>query len=260
MKVNLHNRIALVTCATGVLGRSAASALAENGAVVVVNDLQSTEQICTEIRRSGGTVHGFQMDMSYSSAADVLVSRIEEEIGPIDVLINSTGANFDEARFPVHQFPDSEWQKILHNDLDGVFHCSRAVSSRMIERRRGTIVNIVSVFGVVPVRCYSAHAAAKAAVMNFTRSHSLEVGKYGIRVNGVAAGLILTEESVKFSHRPENKVSAANWLSHIPLGVAGETEDIASAVLFFTSDAAKNVTGQTLAVDGGWTVGFSRDW
>lgn len=260
MKVNFHNRIALVTGASGVLGRSAASALAESGAVVVVNDLQSTEQICTEIRQAGGTAHGFQMDMSYSSAVDVLVSRIEEEIGPIEVLINSSGANFDEARSPVHQFPDSEWRKILHNDLDGVFHCSRAVSSRMIERRRGTIVNIVSVFGVVPARFYSAHAAAKAAVMNFTRSHSLEVGQYGIRVNGVAAGLILTEDSDKFFRRPENKPTADNWLSHIPLGAAGETEDIASAVLFFTSDAAKNITGQTLAVDGGWTVGFSRDW
>lgn len=260
MKVDLHNRIALITAATGVLGRSAALALAENGAVVAINDLQNTEQICQEIRRCGGTAHGFQMDMSYSSAVDVLVSKIEAQIGPIDILINSAGANFDEDRFPVHQFPDSEWRKILHNDLDGVFHCSRAVSSRMVERGRGTIVNIVSAFGVVPARFYSAHAAAKAAVMNFTRSHSLEVGPYGIRVNGVAAGLILTEESNKFFRRTENKLSADNWLSHIPLGVAGETEDIASAVLFFTSDAAKNVTGQTLAVDGGWTVGFSRDW
>jgi len=260
MKVDLYNRIALVTSVAGVLGRPAALALAENGAVVVVNDLQNPEPTCEEIRRCGGTAHAFQMDMSYSSTVDVMVSKIEAEIGPIDILINSTGPHFDGERFPVHQFPDSEWRRVLHNDLDAVFHCSRAVSSRMVERGKGTIINLVSAFGIVPARYQSAHAAAKAAVVNFTRSHSVEVGQYGIRVNGVAPGLILTRESKEFFHRPENKRSADNWLSHIPLGVAGETEDIAAAVLFLASDAAKNVTGQTLVVDGGWTVGFSRDW
>jgi 3-oxoacyl-[acyl-carrier protein] reductase len=260
MKVDLKNRIAVVTGTTGSIGRSIALALAEQGAIIAASDDHNPEQTCDEIRRRGGTAHGYQADTSDSSAVDAMVSKIEQDLGPIDILANCAGVCFGNDRYPVHEFPDSEWERILRVDLDGVFRCSRAVSAQMVQRRKGTIVNITSAFGIVPARLQCAYAVAKAGVMNFTRSHALEVGQYGIRVNGVAPGLIL-EESLKAEfYASENKQRADSLLSHIPLGVSGGTEDIAAAVLYLVSDDARNVTCQVLVVDGGWTVGFSRDW
>jgi NAD(P)-dependent dehydrogenase (short-subunit alcohol dehydrogenase family) len=140
-----------------------------------------------------------------------------------------------------------------------MFFCSRAVSARMVGRRKGAIINITSVFGIVPARLQCAFTAAKAGVANFTRSHALELGRYGIRVNGIAPGSILTEGTKSLFYSPENK-QRDSMLSHIPLGVPGQTEDIAADVLYLASDDAKYVTGHILVVDGGWTAGFHRDW
>jgi 3-oxoacyl-[acyl-carrier protein] reductase len=260
MKVDLINRIAMVTGAGGAIGRSAALALAENGATVVVTDLESPEEIGDEIRDRAGKAHAYDADISDPAAVDAMVAEIESDLGPIDILANAAAVKTSEDRFPIHQYPDSEWHRILHTDLDGVFHCSRAVSAKMVQRSKGAIINIASAFGIVPARLQCAHAAAQAGVVNFTRAHALEVGQYGIRVNAVAPGLILSEAAKSAFYQPENKQTADGWLSHIPLGVPGQTEDIAAAVLFLASDAAKNVTGQILVIDGGWTAGFSRDW
>jgi 3-oxoacyl-[acyl-carrier protein] reductase len=260
MKVDLHNRIAVVTGAAGAIGRATAVALAKNGATVAVNDLHSPEQTCDEIRQHGGKAHAYQADISDSPAVDAMISQIESDLGPIDIMVNNAGVNSGKDRFPVHEFPDSEWHRIIRVDLDGVFYCSRAVSSKMIPRKTGTIINITSVFGVVPARMQCAFAAAKAGVANFTRSLALEVGQYGIRVNGIAPGSILTEGIRSAFYSPENKEKGDSLLSHIPLGKPGETDDIAAAVLYLACDAAKYVTGHILVVDGGWTAGYSRDW
>lgn len=259
MRVDLKDRIAVVTGAAGAIGRSTALALAENGATVVVNDLHDPEATCAEIRERGGKAMGYRADIADVSAVNAMISKIESDLGPIDILVNNAGINVGKNRVPVHEFPDSDWHQIIRVDLDGVFFCSRAVSARMIGRRKGTIVNITSVFGIVPARLQCAYTAAKAGVANFTRSHALEVGQYGIRVNGVAPGSILTEGTKSMFYSPENK-QRDSMLSHIPLGAPGETEDIAAAVLYLVCDDAKYVTGHILVVDGGWTAGFHRDW
>jgi NAD(P)-dependent dehydrogenase (short-subunit alcohol dehydrogenase family) len=230
MKVDLSNRIALVSGAAGAVGRCVASALADNGAIVAAVDACCPKRVCKEIRERGGNAHDYLVDVSDPSSVNALVSQVESELGPVDILINSDGDDSNNSTFPVHQFPDEEWHRILRADLDGVFHCSRAVSARMVERRRGAIINIASALGIVPAPLYSARAAAKAAVMNFTRSHALEVGKYGIRVNGVAPGMVLTDDSRPKFYSPENKEKADSWASHIPLGAPGQSEDIAAAV------------------------------
>ncbi len=260
MKVDLKNRVALVTGGAGAIGRSIALALAENGAIVAVNDLQSAEQVCQEIQRNGGQARSYQADISDPEAVNAMVSEIEQGSGPIDILVNNAGVNVGKNRVPIHEFPDAEWHRIISVDLDGVFYCSRAVSALMVHRRKGTIINISSVLGVVPARLQCAFTAAKAGVINFTRSHALEIGHYGIRVNGIAPGSILTEGTKSIFYSPENKQKADSLVSHIPLGQPGETQDIAAAVLYLASDDAKYVTGHILVVDGGWTAGFSRDW
>jgi 3-oxoacyl-[acyl-carrier protein] reductase len=260
MKVDLSNRIAMVTGAAGAIGRSTALALAVNGATIAVNDVVSPAQVCAEIVQRGGKAACYRADVSDPSAVQAMVAKIESDLGPLEILANCARADIGKDRSPVHEFPDAEWQRILRVDLDGVFYCSRAVSAQMVTRRKGTIINIASAFGIVPARFQCAYAAAKAGVVNLTRAHALEVGQYGVRVNGVAPGLILTETSKAAFFGPENKQNADALLRHIPLGVAGNTEDVAAAVLYLASDAARNVTGQVLVVDGGWTAGFTRDW
>jgi NAD(P)-dependent dehydrogenase (short-subunit alcohol dehydrogenase family) len=128
----------------------------------------------------------------------------------------------------------------------------------MVKRGRGVIVNIGSVLGLVPIRLQCAYSAAKAGMLNFTRSHALEVGGYGVRVNGVAPGSILTEGTKDLFYK--DKQLSESLLSHIPLARPGDTNDIANAVLFLVSNEASYITGHVLVVDGGWTSGFAREW
>ncbi len=260
MKVDLTGRVALVTGAAAGIGRSIALALAKNGARIAVNDIVTGERTCEEIREQDGEAKFYQADVSSVAAVNAMVVAVEREIGPIAVLVNNAGVNIGTNRVPTDQFPDEEWHRIIRVDLDGVFYCARAVSAAMIKRRKGVIINIGSAFGVVPARLQCAFTAAKAGVLNFTKSHALEVGKYGVRVNAIAPGSILTEGTRSLFYNPESKQKADSLISHIPLGRPGEPEDIAAAALFLASDDASYVTGHVLVVDGGWTAGFARDW
>jgi NAD(P)-dependent dehydrogenase (short-subunit alcohol dehydrogenase family) len=259
MRVELKDRVALVTGAARGIGRAIALALADNGATVAVNDVIDGEPTCEEIRGRGGKAAFYPADVSDVDAVNAMVASVESDLGPIDILVNNAAVG-PEQRVLVDEFLDSDWHRVISVGLDGVFYCSRAVSARMTKRGKGTIINIGSVFGVAPARLQCSYTAAKAGVLNFTRSHAIEVGHYGVRVNGIAPGSILTEGTKTLFYNPESKQKAESLLSHVPLGKPGEPEDIAAAVLYLASDDAKYVTGHVLVVDGGWTTGFTRDW
>ena len=261
MKVDLAGRLALITGAGQGIGEAMAYDFADNGAVIAVNDFNPTgERTVAEIQKRGGKAKFFQGDVGDVNSVNKMVEAVEAELGPIDILVNNAGINLGKERFPIHEFRDEDWHRIIRVDLDGVFYCSRAVSARMVKRRKGNIINISSAFGVVPVRLQSAFAAAKAGVINFTRSHALEVGQHGIRVNAIVPGSILTEGTKSMFYNPATQKLAESLLSHIALGRPGEPEDIAKAGLYLASDDAKYVTAAVLVVDGGWTAGFARDW
>ncbi len=261
MKVDLAGRVALITGSGQGIGQAMAYAFSENGAVIAVNDIKATgEQTVAEIQKRGGKAKFYPGDVGDVDVVNAMVAAVEADLGPIDILVNNAGINLGKERHPIHEFLDDDWHRIIRVDLDGLFYCSRAASARMVKRRKGNIINISSAFGVVPVRVQSAFAAAKAGVINFTRSHALEVGQYGIRVNAIAPGSILVEGTKALFYSPEGKKLADSLLSHVALGRPGTPEEIAKAALFLASDDASYVTATVLVVDGGWTAGFARDW
>jgi NAD(P)-dependent dehydrogenase (short-subunit alcohol dehydrogenase family) len=261
MKVDLRGRVALITGAAQGIGKAIAVAFAQNGATVAVNDIRPAgAESVRELTRGGGKAKFYRADVSDVNAVNRMVAKLEKELGPIDILVNNAGINLGRKRYPVHEFPDGDWHRIVRVDLDGVFYCSRAVSGRMVKRKRGVIINIGSIAGVVPLRVQSAFDAVKAGVHNFTRCHALEVGPHGIRVNAIAPGSIVTAGTKRLFYSPARRKLAKSLLSHVPLGRPGEVEEIAAAALYLASDDAAYVTGHVLVVDGGWTAGFTRDW
>jgi 3-oxoacyl-[acyl-carrier protein] reductase len=264
MKADLAGRVALVTGARQGIGRAIALTFAENGATVAVNDIHPEgEEVAGEIRRLGGRAKFYRADVGDVQAVNEMTALVAKDWGTIDILINNAAVFVmgDHAdRLPIHQYLDSDWRRILRVDLDGVFYCSRAVSLRFVEQRRGVIINLGSIVGIVPLRLQCAYDVSKAAVLNLTRCHALEVGQYGVRVNAIAPGSTVTDATKQLFYKPAAQKLKDSLMSHIPLGKPGTVDDIANAALFLASDDAKYVTGQVLVVDGGWTAGYMHEW
>ena len=264
MNVDLKNQVALVTGGAKGIGKAISTLLATNGARVAIVDidLDAAEKTATEIRESGGEVLAIEGDVSRSGQMEPAVERIAEEWGKLSILVNNAGINTLGGRVPIHEFREEDWSRILEVDLTGVYVVSKAAVPALLRNRGGRIVNISSVAGLVPLRLQSAFVAAKAGVVNLTRSMALELGSQGILVNAVAPGSTLTRGTKKLFYAADGVYTenAASLLSHIPLGRPAETREIAYSVLFLVSPEASYINGAVLTVDGGWTAGYTRDW
>jgi NAD(P)-dependent dehydrogenase (short-subunit alcohol dehydrogenase family) len=262
VKVDLEGQVALVTGARKGIGKAIALALACNGAAVVVNDVDPEgERTTNEIAEMGRESVFLEGDVSRSDDVKRMVAATEQQFGRIDILVNNAGVNTSgPQRRTIEQFEEAEWRRVLSVDLDGVFHCCRAVTPGMVARRGGAIINIASVMGIVPARLQSAYTSAKAAVVNFTRSIALELAPHAIRANAIAPGSTLTDGTRALFYNEENQRQAESLLSFIPLGRPATVEDIAHAALFLAAPESSYITGIVLAVDGGWTAGFTRNW
>jgi NAD(P)-dependent dehydrogenase (short-subunit alcohol dehydrogenase family) len=202
------------------------------------------------------------MDVSDIRQVDEGIAWIIRKFGRLDILVNNAGINTMKHRVNVDEFPLEEWERILKVDLTGVFIVSKAVSARMIAQKYGNIINISSVFGIVPARLQCAYVAAKAGVLNLTKAMALELAPNGILVNCVAPGSILTDgtKGLFYSDDAIMQERARAMLSHVPLNRPGTSEEIAHAVLFLAAPESSYITGSVITVDGGWTAGFSRDF
>jgi NAD(P)-dependent dehydrogenase (short-subunit alcohol dehydrogenase family) len=272
MKVALEGKVAIVTGGAQGIGRAIVDALIDNGAQVAIVDIdrQAGKETAAEIQQSGGTCLFVEGDVSNASEMVFAADQVAAHFGKIEILVNNAGINTRSDRVPIHQYTIEDWQRILDIDLTGVFKASRAVIPHILnshskaasENATGRIVNISSIAGLVPLRLQSAYVAAKAGVANLTRSMALELGPEGILVNAVAPGSTLTRgtEALFYGDDGTYTENAASLLSHIPLGRPGTTQEIAAAVLFLVSPDASYINGSILAVDGGWTAGYTRDW
>lgn len=262
MKVDLKNKVAIITGSTSGIGQETASLFAMNGASVVINgiDEESGFRVAEEIRAAGGAAIFVKADVGNAAEARFLTEKTIDEFGKIDILINNAGINISmKDRGPIHEFPDEMWEKIINVDLDGVYYCSKAALKNMKQNKYGKIINISSVVGVVPLRNQCAFAAAKAGVIQLTKAMAVELASLGINVNVICPGSIQTvEKTEKGGLYTETRLESI--MSHIPMKRPGKPEDIGHAALYLASDEASYVTGNVLIVDGGWTCGFARDW
>src|SRR5262245_4392006 len=259
LRSNLAGQVALVTGAARGIGEAIARRLAVNGAIVYFTDVD--EATLREPARAGGG-HALRLDVTRPEEIRSVLAEIERRDGRLDIVVNNAGVNTLRHRVTIDEFPRDEWDRILAVDLTGLYEVSRAAAAVMRRQGRGRIINIASIAGLVPLRLQCAFTAAKAGVVNLTKAMAIELGQYGILVNGIAPGSTLTEGTRQLFYGPDGKFSdrVQRMLDHVPLGRPATVEEIAVAALFLADPDNSYMTGHVLTVDGGWTAGYHRDF
>jgi 3-oxoacyl-[acyl-carrier protein] reductase len=242
----LSGKISVVTGASRGIGRSIATALAAQGATVVLGarDEAKLAEVVREIEAAGGKAMPVVLNVSDAASVEQVFARVMETHGRIDHLINNAGITRDNL---LMRMKPEEWNDVIATNLSGVFHCTQAVMRPMIKQRSGRIVNVTSVVGLMGNAGQANYAASKAGILGFTKSVAREIASRGITVNAIAPGFIDTD----MTHAMTDKAKEA-VVGSIPMGRVGRPEDIAAAVSFLVSEAAGYITGQVLAVDGGF--------
>jgi 3-oxoacyl-[acyl-carrier protein] reductase len=242
----LSGKVALVTGASRGIGRAIARRLAAAGAHVLVGgrDAAKMAEVVAEITAAGGKAEALAVDVADKAQVDAAFAQLLGAHGRIDILVNNAGVTRDNLLL---RMKAEEWQQVLATNLSGAFHCTQAALKPMIKQRSGRIVSITSVVGLAGNAGQANYAASKAGLIGFTKSVAREVASRGITANAVAPGFIETDMTAAMTDKAREAVTSA-----IPLGRVGQAEEVAAAVAFLASDDAAYITGQVLAVDGGF--------
>ena len=258
--MRLKDRVAIVTGSGRGLGKAMVERFAKEGASVVVVDInqESVDKVVRELTEAGRTAMGFKVDVTNRSQLKELMKAVAGKFGRVDILVNNAGVGRNKTFLEMN---DEDWDVVLAVDLKGVFYCVQAVAEYMIKQQYGKIVNISSIAGTgTPSHAAGGggsasgninYVAAKAGVIQITKTLARELGPYGINVNSIAPGNVLTP--LTYMNRTPQQVE-----EHLEfrrkatvLNRTGKPEDIANAALFFVSDESSFISGQTLCVDGG---------
>jgi NAD(P)-dependent dehydrogenase (short-subunit alcohol dehydrogenase family) len=240
----------MITGAGAGIGRATALAFARDGMSVCVTDLDPARAIAVteEIKRGGGTAISAALDVSDEEQAVRVVSDVIAQLGSLDVLVNNAGIG---ARMATVDLSSERWDRVLDVGLSGTFYCAKAAAKHMIAQRRGAIVNVASIMGLIGGGLYPnpAYHAVKGALVNLTRAWALEWAPYAIRVNAVAPAFVRTALVEPLMADPAMRQAI---IDATPLGRLVEPDEVAAAIVFLASEQAAMITGHTLPIDGGW--------
>ena len=251
MQNSYTNKIVLVTGGTSGIGKTTAIAFADAGARVVLTGRREKEglEVVAEIKKTGGTAAYIRTDVAKEADVVKAVDFVLSTHGRLDVAFNNAGV---EIVRPLDQVTEEQYRRTFDINVWGVLNAMKHEVAAMLKSGGGSIVNVSSIAGHIGLAQASIYVATKHAVEGLTKAIAVEFAKQGIRVNAVAPGAIDTEMVDRFAGKEGD---VRNWLiSQHPVGRLGTAEEIAAAVLYLTSDAAKFTTGTILAIDGGWTA------
>jgi gluconate 5-dehydrogenase len=247
---SLAGRVALVTGGGSGLGLAIARGLAEAGATLAINgrDRAKLATAAKGLEAAGFSARTFAFDVTDADAARQGVADVESALGPIDVLVNAAGMT---QRTPITEFSATDWNRVIATNLSGPFFVTQAVVRGMIERKRGKIINVLSVNAELGRATIVPYAASKGGLRMLTRGLAVELGRHGIQVNGIAPGYFNTDLTRALVQDP----AFTAWLGQrTPAGRWGDPKELAGAAVFFASAASDFVNGQVLFVDGGLTA------
>lgn len=244
------DKVAVVTGGSFGIGRATAVAFAMQGAKVVVADCIEDHETINLIKASGAEAIFVKCDVSKDAEVQALITKAMDTYGKIDFAVNNAGIEGISA--PTHLCSEENWDRTMEVNLKGVWLCMKYELLQMLNQKKGAIVNIASIAGLVGFPNLPAYVATKHGITGLTKTAALENAKEGIRVNAVCPGVIKTPMVDRFTGK--DKVAEKQFADQEPIGRMGEPEEVASAILWLCSDAASFVTGHIMAVDGGWVA------
>lgn len=252
----LENKVAVITGASLGIGRETALTFVREGAKVAITDVLEDEgkSLQKEIEDNGGTAKFWKLDVSDRKEVKKVMQSVHDKWGSIDVLVNNAGIS--GANVPTHELEDEDWQKVIDINVSGVFFGTKYVIPFMKKQKKGSIINLSSIYGIISAPDVPAYHASKGAVRSMSKTDALLYAMDGIRVNSVHPGFIDTPmvKNHLASMGDQQEEARKGLISLHPLGHLGESADIANGILYLACDESKFVTGSELVIDGGYTA------
>jgi 3-hydroxybutyrate dehydrogenase len=261
--IDLTGRVTIVTGGSRGIGEAVAREVAKAGSNIAIFDLDGDEASAAAAaiaRETGVKARGYRVDVRRSELLRQMCDAVAQDFGGIDHLVNNAGVQHVA---PIAEFPDDKWEFVLSVDLDGVFYATKAVWPHLVARKRGRIVNIASVQGLVGSLYKAAYNAAKHGVIGLTKSSALEGAPLGITVNAVCPGLVMTDLIRKQAPQlvqsygggiTEDEALRRAFLASMPTNRFIEPQEVAQFCTYLCTDAARSITGAPLSIDGGWAA------
>jgi 2-dehydro-3-deoxy-D-gluconate 5-dehydrogenase len=247
---DLAGQVAVVTGGNGGIGRAIALGLAGAGAAVAVlgRNVEKNQRVLSELKAIGVPSMAVKLDVRDRGALEPALNKVESELGAIGILVNNAG-NVSLSGGVLREKPE-DWDNVMETQLNAVFLLSKFAAKLMLNRKRGKIINIASMYSFFGSGLIPSYSAAKGAIVQLTKSMAIELAPYGIQVNAIAPGWIETDMTAPVKTMPLND----EILSRTPAGRWGQPEELAGTAVYLASRASNFVTGVTLPVDGGYSI------
>ena len=242
----LNDKVAFVTGGAGAVGAAIVKVMVREGCRVAFsykNSQEQANQLCTELAGPNDVVRAYRLDVLDGAGAKVVAHTIEQELGPIDILINNAGVS---QVLPFAMIEEDDWDMVLNVNVKGMFLMTKAFARGMIRRKRGNIINVGSLAGMRMLEVPVHYATAKAAVTGFTMALARELGRYNIRVNAISPGMLTEGVSVNIPEKQQQQ-----YQDYCALARAGRPEEVAELVAFLASERSSYLNAQTILIDGG---------